>query len=178
MIRILLALLLLVGCSETPEKPVFYRMETNDLVNNGYLLTEKKIVKSKQMSVYLISEIISHQNYTVYIDEFETTEDAINFMNIEIERRNSEFSLQDSVVYNDMNEKFTVSVLKEDSVLERSHCMTKRIVSMDTDELRTADHSCMFQKRRFLFSIESKQGVEINMTEVDKIGTLFLAKIK
>jgi len=178
MIRILFVLLLLMGCDSSPEKPVFYRIETSDLVNNGFILNEKKIVKSKQMSVYLISDILSHQNYTVYIDEFETTEDAINFINIEIEQRNSDFALEGSIVYNDDNERFTVDVIKENSEIDKSHCMTKRIVSSDSGELRTADHSCLFQKRRFIFGVESNQEIETNMTEVDRIAKLFIMKIK
>lgn len=111
------------------------------------------------------------------MDEFETTEDAINSFNIVLRQKQSDLSLNNKIVYGKDNERYTLHVYAADPEFENAKCITEEIFDLDGAFIEST-LSCISQKRKFMFYFKSSQKNSINLSVIRIIGELYMGKVK
>ena len=155
-----------------------FKIEKSDFLSKGFSLAGKTTLSSRQQAIYVLNDEDTGIQYTATVDEYLTTEDALNTMSVVENERFEELDNDRQTVFDPEGNGFKLRVSEDEISIKNSICTRKEIFHKDDGGLITSSVSCVFQKKKFLFYISGEYEDNIDITVINDIAKIFYNKIK
>lgn len=171
-------LLVLLGCSSSKiENKMTFLPVDKELIDSGYTIIDKNTQHSvKHMNYKLVNE--KEDKISITIEEYITTEDAINQMGIEkynIETKIDKGSTK--VLGQDGFEYLHASVLRKMEIGDYNLCTLDTFDDLSTYQTSHLVGKCITQRRRFVFYVTIESDNDIDFSEISDLFSLLLGRI-